>query len=451
MFYRVFSSTAKAFGLLVLPALIAAGVFLSSPDGFGSGEPQSAEAAIEVDANALSPLHSIAACADLNGDGMVTLVDLLIQLTYYLQTVPPAPLQADLDGNGTVLISDIIILIKHYNTATACQSNPIGPGGTPKATPTPAATPAPEPEMSLNVTSAGAVCDHPQKPTKCTVPPDSQFTLVADVNHAPVKGYIGFQTQVVYGSLKYKPTGDNGAAEVVWPDGVAPFGGFEVRIGPVTGQERVVHHLATNALALPPYPVSNYEDSIVEIALNCPPSGSFEVALPVLSVANPSGTHFVKSGMFNALPRTVGQELVDVDGDTTPELVDVAATLSINCAPLKLPFKGDTDGDGCADVNENLPKAQHNNGGGRDWEDPYDYYDVNGDGVIDLLYDILGVIQHYQPTPGGAPPYAVAYDRGPTTGPNAWNMTAPDGVIDLLNDILGVILQYQPTGCTLPA
>ncbi|MCH7488605.1 MAG: hypothetical protein IIB23_03145 [Chloroflexi bacterium] len=41
----------------------------------------------------------------------------------------------------------------------------------------------------------------------------------------------------------------------------------------------------------------------------------------------------------------------------------------------------------------------------------------------------------------GSPPYDAQYDRGPSTGPNPWNMTAPDGVIDLLNDILGVIQQ----------
>ncbi len=34
------------------------------------------------------------------------------------------------------------------------------------------------------------------------------------------------------------------------------------------------------------------------------------------------------------------------------------------------------------------------------------------------------------------------YDRGPSVGPNAWNMTSPDGIIDLSNDILGVIQQY---------
>ena len=105
-------------------------------------------------------------------------------------------------------------------------------------------------------------------------------------------------------------------------------------------------------------------------------------------------------------------------------------------------------------MRENLPKAQADQGGGRDWQDPNDFYDVaslsgpTADGVIDLLFDILGVINHYAPT--GAPPYDIVFDRGPTTGPNAWNMTVPDGVIDLLVDILGVIQQYSPGGCTEP-
>ena len=63
------------------------------------------------------------------------------------------------------------------------------------------------------------------------------------------------------------------------------------------------------------------------------------------------------------------------------------------------------------------------------------------DGVIDLPNDILGVILRFSPQ--GQPPYDVNFDRGPSSGPNPWNMTAPDGVIDLPNDILGVIQQFN--------
>ena len=111
----------------------------------------------------------------------------------------------------------------------------------------------------------------------------------------------------------------------------------------------------------------------------------------------------------------------------------------------KLPEPGDTDGDGCSDQRENGPDETL--GGLRDYTNPYDFYDVLGSGggppdqVIDLPNDILGVIEHFSPQ--GAPPYDVAFDRGPSAGPNPWNMTAPDGVIDLPNDILGVILQFN--------
>ena len=113
--------------------------------------------------------------------------------------------------------------------------------------------------------------------------------------------------------------------------------------------------------------------------------------------------------------------------------------------PTKQPEPGDTDGDGCSDQQEN--GMDETLGGRRDYKNPWDFYDVAGlseptpDGVIDLLYDVLGVINHYSPT--GAPPYDAHYDRGPSIGPNPWNMSAPDGAIDLLNDILGVIGQHS--------
>ena len=120
--------------------------------------------------------------------------------------------------------------------------------------------------------------------------------------------------------------------------------------------------------------------------------------------------------------------------------VDVLASAALaNCGP-------DTDGDGCVDLRED--GADETLGGLRDKTDPYDFYDVLGpgaalptDGIIDLPNDILGVMLRFSPQ--GQPPYDVQFDRGPSTGPNPWNMTAPDGVIDLPNDILGVILQFN--------
>ena len=114
-------------------------------------------------------------------------------------------------------------------------------------------------------------------------------------------------------------------------------------------------------------------------------------------------------------------------------------------SPTPTPDLTDTDGDGCTDQRENGPDEML--GGMRDYLNPSDYYDVAGGGggppdqIIDLSNDIFGVIIHYAPT-GTEPEYDVNFDRGPSAGPNPWNMTAPDGVIDLTNDIFGVIQQY---------
>ncbi|MCH7698569.1 MAG: hypothetical protein IH865_06505 [Chloroflexi bacterium] len=145
-------------------------------------------------------------------------------------------------------------------------------------------------------------------------------------------------------------------------------------------------------------------------------------------------------------------ELGSTSGQSSPIGASGSTNYSLNAgfwtgaAPGgKLPDPGDTDGDGCSDQREN--GSDEKLGGLRDYKNPNDFYDVLGGGggppdqIIDLTNDIFEVIQHYAPT-GTEPPYDVNFDRGPSAGPNPWNMTAPDGVIDLTNDILGVILQY---------
>ncbi len=106
----------------------------------------------------------------------------------------------------------------------------------------------------------------------------------------------------------------------------------------------------------------------------------------------------------------------------------------------------DPDGDGCANIQE--LGNNESDGGRRDPLNPWDFYDVaigggapGQDGQVDLFNDIVGVLDHY--APGGLEPqYDVNFDRGPSAGPNQWNMTAPDGQIDLFNDIVGVIAQF---------
>ncbi len=146
----------------------------------------------------------------------------------------------------------------------------------------------------------------------------------------------------------------------------------------------------------------------------------------VADLIHPSITgHLVLADIFgNALPP-------DTDGDGLSDVME--SVLGTGSAVQ------DTDEDGCSDGQEFGPFEA--TGGRRDPLNPWDFYDTNGDGIIDLSNDVFEVIQHYAPT-GAEPEYDVQFDRGPSTGPNVWNMTAPDGVIDLSNDIFGVIQQY---------
>jgi hypothetical protein len=103
----------------------------------------------------------------------------------------------------------------------------------------------------------------------------------------------------------------------------------------------------------------------------------------------------------------------------------------------------DTDGDGCSDLEELGDDAT--TGGGRRPNHPWDFYDVTGDGTVDLFNDIFAVAFLFGTAPPG-PPYDASFDRSaPKSGMDPWDMEGPDGVIDLFNDIFGVAFQFGNT------
>ncbi len=152
------------------------------------------------------------------------------------------------------------------------------------------------------------------------------------------------------------------------------------------------------------------------------------------------GAHLEDQGGTNAGAAYVFDlNLPQPTATVTPTPTDTP-TPTITPTPTRTPTPApDTDGDGCSDPREQGTDEML--GGMRDPQNPNDFYDVNNDQLIDLPNDIFGVIIRYAPT-GTEPAYDAYYDRGPSSGPNAWNMTSADGVIDLSNDVLGVIQQY---------
>ena len=54
------------------------------------------------------------------------------------------------------------------------------------------------------------------------MPAGGSFKLSVDLTKVPAGGYIGFQTEIDYGSLVYKPAAF-AADEIVWPDSALPL------------------------------------------------------------------------------------------------------------------------------------------------------------------------------------------------------------------------------------
>ncbi len=267
------------------------------------------------------------------------------------------------------------------------------------------------PEMGLNVISGGG-CDTAQ-PTTCDVPVDGDFTLAIDLLEAPVAGYVGWDTWLTF------PTDLLGIGTIVWPEAEC----LEVFVLPPPGTD---YHGCITGL-IPPVPVSTFEGTLVELNMTCS------------TTATQNKLHLLPYGD----PAVIGAGTGLMEPSTKIVTIPKLNPLTVNCVePLSEP--GDTDGDGCSDQQELGLDSTH--GGQRNFANPWDFYDVLGanlgppDGYIDLFNDMAGVIDHYAPT-GTESAYDANFDRGPSSGPNQWNMTAPDGKIDLFNDIAGVISQ----------
>lgn len=132
-----------------------------------------------------------------------------------------------------------------------------------------------------------------------------------------------------------------------------------------------------------------------------------------------------------------GKLLTDNLDDEDPETNRTTPRVDARVALLEP--AGDYDGDGCGDTAElgDDPRL----GGQRNPLNPWDFHDVNGDGVISLFDDVLAVINGFG-TAGDDP----LLDRSPAPpGSQPWMQGAPDGTIDLTNDILGVASQFGHT------
>ncbi len=378
------------------------------------------------------------------GVSSLTLVDVIL---IDVSGVPhPAPVLL----NGSITV---------FEPPTPTPTTPPTATRTPTLTLTPTPTPSPTPCPpggcpTPTVTSTPTITPSPTTtPTPLdTLTPSSTPTATVSPTATPGDGPL---------TLRVEPLGQTAsvgslATVDIVTDNVSNLGAFQFTlsynpsvtvlqafdVGPFLGST------GRNVVCLP-VTVGGGEAEIACTTLGAAPpgpSGSGVLAtVTFLAFALGSSPQHLSNPILTDIASVALLPIVTQDG-----LIDVipsGGTPAATPTTTPTPDLTDSDGDGCSDLREN--GSDETLGGLRDPLNPWDFYDVAGlsgptpDGYIDLLFDILGVIQHYQPTPGGAPPYDIAFDRGPTTGPNAWNMTAPDGVIDLLTDILGVIRQFN--------
>ena len=179
-------------------------------------------------------------------------------------------------------------------------------------------------------------------------------------------------------------------------------------------------------------PVTDLTSSQVSIGCDGPSSAYTGVLGSVDLTCSRTGSVVLEHGF-------VQTALIKEGLDRYYEGVGIGETVNVECVPPQA-LPGDQDGDGCADLVEDGPDESQ--GGRRDYLNPYDFYDIDGNKVIDLFIDIFGVAGAFGLTPGDAG-YDAALDRSAAPpGAEAWVMGPPDGTIDLFIDIFGVAFQF---------
>jgi len=282
-------------------------------------------------------------------------------------------------------------------------------------------------QMRLTVTAGGTCVGQ-----TCTVEPGQPFILTVVADSANADGHIAFQTQVNYDALvqnggSYTPTTQASAEVVITACG---YPGISLRSNNATAH--VVSHGATAGVT--PCSASG---GLISFAMTCSTSTSSNefLLVPYQEPGNTLGTVW-KSAAFG-----------------NPNVTPAVTNVTVNCGPttpMPTPTFSptDVDGDGCSNAAENGPDEEH--GGRRDYLSPWDFYDPNGDGLVDLLNDIVGVAIAFGLTYSD-PGYSQALDRSPPPPPwvepdpakrDPWDMGPPDGIVDLLVDIFGVADQF---------
>lgn len=183
------------------------------------------------------------------------------------------------------------------------------------------------PGMAIAIEGGGAVCDAMPHPTSCSLGLNTLFTVGVDATAPPGEGYIGFQTAIYYFGFTYQPRPISD--EIAWPQSA-----LQARFpASPTGSEPTVDHGDLSA-ASPPFPISNHTGRLVEIHVACPLQST---TLTLALIPYNPAVHLFGAGYKNAATglttaaKTTGQASLDITGDGTPEVMDIADSVQITC------------------------------------------------------------------------------------------------------------------------
>ena len=367
MFSRLSPLTVKVGALFVLPVLIAAGALI---------------AMLASQQGSIRPATAASGCADLDGSGIVEMIDLIMVGDYFSPSgTPPPPKQADQNKDGVIdILNDILFVVARFGLSTSCQTN----------TPLPKTTPL---SGALAVDAVGeSISNTDTVETTRTVPGGDPFVVSVHVTSSPgeIEGYgLRLHWDEALLELKLDGSGDRLKKHVSGLIAVSELGPNDDGIGSEAYFEFGSFTLTPNGSSW------SGTGSIANFEFICQGIGTANITL------TDAGSHSVLLGRpaIEYTPLLANAQINCLNGPTptdtptptttptdtptitptptvtpTPTITPTpTVTPTPTPTPTKQPFPADTDGDGCPDQRENLPKSQVANGGGRDYLDPWDF------------------------------------------------------------------------------
>lgn len=257
--------------------------------------------------------------------------------------------------------------------------------------------------ISLGATGTGLACDEADQPTECTVfDPTGAFVITVNADVIPEGGYSGIGSEIVLGDLTHNQR-ENCNDELVWPDRT-----FCTRF--IGLADQVQHAGAVNLI--PPFDKSNFTGTLVEVDVQCPGEGEYEVLLTAWedqAFGSSFGATYVGLDGVSTQVKPVEARTLDLDGDgepdtrnrdtdgdTVPDTVevveyDLADTLAITCGGEIEAVPGDANGNGSVNSLDALLILQLDAGLISSVPSP-ENADANGDGSVNSL-DALLILQ----------------------------------------------------------